>query len=82
MTRLNGLSYFKFWNNKWNDLVLQVVTGVKVGVEVNKKIGPYFCTYQGLRHREPLSPLIFDLASDAFAIMIERAIDGGILTGL
>jgi hypothetical protein len=53
-----------------------------VAIRVNNDIGPYFCTHQGLRQGDPLSLLLFDLAADALAIMIKRAIDSGILKGL
>jgi hypothetical protein len=72
----------KGFHSKFNDLIMHVVITGKVEKEVNGEVGPYFCTYQGLRQEYPLSLLLFDLASDAFAIMVERDIDVGLLTGL
>ena len=66
----------------WINLVMNTVRGGKVAIRVNDDTGPYFCTHQGLRQGDPLSPLLFDLAADALAIMITRAVDSGILKGL
>lgn len=32
---------------------------------INDKIGPYFPTKNGLRHEEPLSPVMFNIVVDA-----------------
>jgi hypothetical protein len=66
----------------WNDLLMNTIKGGKVAIRVNDDIGPYLCTHKGLRQGDPISLLLFDLAADAFAIMIKRAVDSGILKGL
>jgi hypothetical protein len=66
----------------WNDWTLKSVKGGRVAIKVNDEIGPYFCTYQGLRQGDPLSPILFDLTTDALAIMIGRGVDQGLLMGL
>jgi hypothetical protein len=65
----------------WNDLLMNTIKGEKVAIRVNDDIGPYFYTHQELRQGDPLSPLLFDLAADALAIMIKRAVNSGILKG-
>jgi hypothetical protein len=66
----------------WNDWTLKAVKGGRVAIKVNGEIGPYFCTHQGLRQGDPLSPILFNLTADALAIMIGRVVDQGLLTGL
>ena len=64
------------------DLILKTVTGGKVCININGEVGPYFATYQGLRQGDPLSPILFDVAVDALAILIERAQNEGLIGGL
>jgi hypothetical protein len=66
----------------WNDLIMKNVKWGKVVIKVNDDVGPYFNTHQGLRQGDPLSPLLFDLATDALVIMINRAVDSGSLKSL
>jgi hypothetical protein len=72
----------KDFPNIWNDMVMKVVKGRKVEITVNNENGPYFSTYQGLRQGNPLSPILFDLITDVLAIMINRAIEQGLITSL
>ena len=72
----------KGFPKEWIDMVMKIVTSGKVGVKVNSEIGPYFSTYQGLRQGDPLSPLLFDLAVDVLAVLVERAQDRGVISGL
>lgn len=63
----------KGFSEKWCDWVLKVVSGGRVMIKVNNNVGPYFKTHKGLRQGDPLSPLFFDIAADASAILIEKA---------
>ena len=56
--------------------------GGHVGVKVNDQVGPYFETYKGLRHGDSLSPLLFDLAVDALAIIMDNARREGFVKGV
>jgi hypothetical protein len=49
---------------------------------VNDDIGHYFQSKKGLRHRDPLSPITFNLVADMLAILIERAKDIGNFSGV
>ena len=62
----------------WNDMLMKTIRGVKVAIRVNDDTGQFFCTHQGLRQGDPMSPILFDLAAYALAIMIKRAVDGGL----
>jgi hypothetical protein len=61
---------------------MKVVKGGRVAIKVNDEVGPYFNTHQGLRQGDPLSPSLFDLTTDALAIMIHKANEQGLLTGI
>ena len=61
---------------------MKTVMGGKVAVKVNGEIGPYFKTHQGLRQGDSMSPLLFDLAVDNLAILMDRAFEGGLVCGL
>lgn len=39
--------------SKWNDWIMKIVSGDKVGIKINDEIGPYMCTYQGLSKGTP-----------------------------
>ena len=49
---------------------------------MNDNIGPYFKTFKGLRQGDSLSPLNFDLAADALAIMLDNARKIGLVKGV
>jgi hypothetical protein len=55
---------------------MRSISSGKVAIKVNDENGVYFPTFQGLRD----SPLSFDYAADALAIMIERAVSSGLIS--
>lgn len=59
--------------DQWCDWIMHTMRGGHVGVKVNDVIGPSFKTHKGLRQGDALSPLLFDLAADALAIIMEKA---------
>jgi hypothetical protein len=58
---------------KWLEWMKQIIEGGKVGININGNDGHFFNTYKGLRQGDPLSPLLFNLVSDALATMFENA---------
>lgn len=66
----------------WCDWMMNIMTGGKVCVRVNDRFGPYFPTYTGLRQGDPMSPLLFDLAADALAMILDKANKSGLIKGI
>ena len=53
-----------------------------VAVRVNKDVGHYFQTKKGVRQGDPLSPMLFNMAVDVLAILIQRAKRMGLFKGV
>ena len=53
-----------------------------MGIRVNDDIGHYFQTLKGLRHGDPLSPVLFNIVADMLTILIARAKEDGQVGGL
>jgi hypothetical protein len=49
------------------------VKGGKVAIRTKGMIGPYFPTHKGVRQGDPFSPLLFNIAADGLACLIEKA---------
>jgi hypothetical protein len=55
------------------------VRGGRVAIKVNDNFGPYFPTFAGVRQRDPLSPLLFDIVGDEWAFLIKKLKKKGLL---
>jgi hypothetical protein len=42
-------------------------------VKLNNLIGPYIKSYKGVRHGDPLSPILFNFVADGLCRMIHKA---------
>lgn len=60
---------------------MSTIMGGNVGIKVNEHTRPYFPTYNGLRQGNALSPLLFDLAANALAILLNNARDIELIKG-
>jgi hypothetical protein len=61
---------------------MKTVKGGRVAIITNDKIAPLFPTYKGVREGDPFSPLLFNIAADGIAWLIEKAQEVGIIVGL
>jgi hypothetical protein len=60
----------------------QIIEGGRVGININGEAGGFFRTHKGLRQGDPLSPLLFNLVSDALSTMLDNARTTGEIKGL
>jgi len=49
------------------------MTRGSVAIKVNDNFGHYFQTRKGVRHGDPLSPILINIVVDMLAILISRA---------
>ena len=59
-----------------------MISGGSVGIKINDEIGPYFQTKRGLRHGDPMSPILFNIIADMLALIIKRAKDDDQIRGV
>jgi hypothetical protein len=64
---------------KWTK---DVVNNGKVCIMVNDELGPYFQTRKGLRQGDPFSPLLFNIDAYVLSVLVKRAQENGLVTGL
>jgi hypothetical protein len=68
--------------SKWREWVEQVVSGGRVGINLNGELGNYFRTFKGLRQGDPLSPLLFNLVAYGLATLLTKAREASLFRGL
>lgn len=56
-----------------------VIHNGKVAITLNDLTGPYFVTRKGLRQRDPFSPLLFNIAADVLATLVQRVQEQGFI---
>ena len=67
---------------RWCSWIKKVVTCGTLSVKVNDQMGPYFTSGKGVRQGDPLSALLFNLAVDALAKMIQMGQQNHLIKGL
>jgi hypothetical protein len=72
----------KGFDPTWCNWIEDFTRKGSVGIRVNNDIGHYFQTQKGLRHGDPLSPILFNIVADMLAILIARAKEDGQVAGL
>jgi hypothetical protein len=79
---LYQMMQLKGFGDTFCDWVMKVVRGGRVAIRVNNEIGPYFPTFAGVRHVDPLSPLLFDVVGDGLALLMKKGQEEGLVKGL
>jgi hypothetical protein len=62
--------------------IMQLVMSGSTAINVNGEVGSYFRSSCGVRQGDPISPLLFNLAVDALAAILEKAKIAGHITGV
>jgi hypothetical protein len=70
------------FSETWCRWLRTVVCGGTLSVKVNGNMGSYFKSGKGVRQGDPLSPLLFNLAADSLAKMVQIAQRNGLVRGL
>jgi hypothetical protein len=68
--------------DKWIGWIRNIVIGGSVSVLVNGEESPTFKTVKGLRQGEPLSPLLFNIVTNALTKMLAKTSSAGFVKGL
>jgi hypothetical protein len=63
-------------------LINYFVAGGSVAIKVNEDVGRLFQTLKGFRQGDPLSPMLFNIVADMFAIMTEQTKVDGLIEGV
>ena len=61
---------------------MQIIMSGNTTININGKLGPYFRLTCEVRQGDPISPLLFNLAVDALAEVLERAKTAGHISGV
>jgi hypothetical protein len=51
-----------------------------MSVKVNGVVGPYFQSYKGVRQRDPLSLILFNMVADCLTRMVSKAQQNNLVT--
>lgn len=70
------------FSDVWVHRVMQLVTGGQTAISVNGEIGSFFQNRRGLRHGDPMSPLLFNFVVDALAALPRKATTAGHIKGV
>jgi retron-type reverse transcriptase len=69
-------------SSTWRKWIASFIKGGHVGIKVNDQVGKNFQTRKGVRQGDPLSPILFNIVIDMLAILINRAKNGGQISGV
>ena len=69
------------FSDKWRTWISFCVSTVRFSVLINGTSCGFFESTRGLRQGDPLSPLLFVIVMEALSRMLDKAIDGGFLSG-
>jgi hypothetical protein len=70
------------FSSRWMGWIKDVLIRGSMGLIINNEEGHFFHTGKGLRHGDPLSPLLFNLVVDVLSRMLQKAAGAGLIQGL
>jgi hypothetical protein len=72
----------KGFSGTWLTWMNKVVSGGTLSVKTNDCVGPYFCSYKGVRQGDPFASTLFNFAINCLSKMIQIAQRNGLISGL
>lgn len=78
---LEEVLHKKGFDHKWVSWMMQLVRGGHTAININGEVGPYFANARGVRQGDPISPLLFNIITDALVAMLDRAKEAGHIQG-
>jgi hypothetical protein len=72
----------KGFSKTWLTWINKAVSGGTLSVKINDSVGPYFCSYKGVRQGDPFAPSLFNIAVNCLSKMIQNAQQSGLISGL
>jgi hypothetical protein len=70
------------FDEKWCSCIRKVLTNGTVVVKINSTVESYFQSHKGVRQRDPLSPLFFNIAADCLTKIILTIQENDLITRL
>jgi hypothetical protein len=70
------------FSETWCIWMRKVMEQGTVAVKLNNTVGPYFLSHKGVRHGDPLSPLLFNFAADVLTRMVRVVKQNSLVVGL
>uniref|UniRef100_A0A453HU68 Reverse transcriptase domain-containing protein n=1 Tax=Aegilops tauschii subsp. strangulata TaxID=200361 RepID=A0A453HU68_AEGTS len=61
---------------------MQLVRSGNTAININGEVGPFFKSFAGVKQGDPISPLLFNLAVDALAGILEKARTASHISGV
>ena len=70
------------FDERWCSWIMQLVRSGNTANDINGEVGPFFQASRGVKQGDPVSPLLFNLAVDALAGILDKAKLAGHLKGV
>ncbi|KAE8773845.1 retrotransposon unclassified [Hordeum vulgare] len=61
------------FDERWCSWIMQLVRSGSTAVNINGEVGPFFQASRGVKQGDPIFPLLFNLAVDALASILDKA---------
>uniref|UniRef100_A0A8I6X0D4 Reverse transcriptase domain-containing protein n=1 Tax=Hordeum vulgare subsp. vulgare TaxID=112509 RepID=A0A8I6X0D4_HORVV len=70
------------FDERWCSWIMQLVRSGSTAININAEVGPFFRASRGVKQGGPISPLLFNLAVDALASILDKARLAGHILGV
>ena len=61
------------FDERWCSRIMQLVRSGHTAININGEVGPFFKASRGVKQGDPVSPLLFNLAVEALAGILDKA---------